>query len=76
MSQETDTKLSIYVQLPRLMDQKTLADYLGKTTAWCERARWAGDGPKFVKLGRHVRYRAQDVEEWINQNIRTSTSDS
>jgi len=51
--------------LPILLDQKQLAEYLGKSQAWCERARWAGDGPKFIKLGRHVRYRVEDVAAWI-----------
>jgi len=62
------------VSLPRLMNQRDLAAYLGKSTAWCERARWAGEGPRFVKLGRHVRYRADDVLAWIEANARTSTS--
>jgi predicted DNA-binding transcriptional regulator AlpA len=59
------------VTMPRLWDQKTLAAYLGKSTAWCERARWAGNGPRFLKLGRHVRYRADDVLAWIEDNART-----
>ena len=62
------------VSLPKLMNQRDLAAYLGKSTAWCERARWAGEGPKFIKLGRHVRYRADDVLAWIEENVRTSTS--
>ena len=61
------------VTLPQLWDQKTLAAYLGKSTAWCERARWAGDGPRFVKLGRHVRYRADDVLAWIEENAQSCT---
>lgn len=63
------------VNLPRLMDQRDLANYLGKSTAWCERARWAGEGPRFIKLGRHVRYRADDVLAWIDANTRTSTTE-
>jgi predicted DNA-binding transcriptional regulator AlpA len=59
------------VTMPKLWDQKVLAAYLGKSTAWCERARWAGDGPRFVKLGRHVRYKADDVLAWIDENART-----
>ena len=54
--------------LPLLWNQKQLAEYLGKSTAWCERARWAGDGPKFIKLGRHVRYRVEDVHAWIDEH--------
>ena len=63
------------VSLPRLMSQRDLAEYIGKSTAWCERARWAGEGPKFIKLGRHVRYRAEDVLAWINSNIVSSTAE-
>ena len=76
MSIGTTERLSpeISVTLPRLMDQKELAVYLGKSTAWCERARWAGEGPQFIKLGRHVRYRAQDVLDWIEGNARTCTT--
>ena len=63
------------IELPRLLDQAALAQYLGKSTAWCERARLMGGGPCFCKLGRHVRYRAEDVQEWIESNVRTSTSE-
>jgi len=59
--------------LPRLMNQGEFAAYIGKSTAWAERARWAGDGPRYIKLGRHVRYRADDVLAWIEANARTST---
>lgn len=52
--------------LPILLSQKQLAEYLGKSTSWCERARWSGDGPKFIKLGNHVRYRVEDVVAWID----------
>lgn len=53
--------------LPTLLTQAELAEYLGKSLAWCERARWEGAGPKFIKLGRHVRYRVADVLAWIDE---------
>jgi predicted DNA-binding transcriptional regulator AlpA len=62
-------------ELPTLMNQKELAAYLGKSIAWCERSRWSGDGPKFIKLGRNVRYKAVDVEAWVDScSGHTSTS--
>ena len=76
ISENTLESLSIATQLPNLMTQRDLAAYLAKSTAWCERARWAGQGPKFIKLGRNVRYRAEDVLDWINDNVHTSTSDN
>ena len=63
------------VTMPRLLNQRDLAAYLGKSTAWCERARWSGDGPKFIKLGRNVRYKADDVLAWIDANSHSSTSE-
>jgi predicted DNA-binding transcriptional regulator AlpA len=58
------------ITLPKLMNQRTLANYIGKSVAWCENARWQGKGPKFLKLGRNVRYRATDVEDWLRANER------
>lgn len=72
----TETPPTDYsVVMPKLWNQKTLADYLGKSTAWCERARWAGEGPRFIKLGRHVRYRAEDVLAWIEDNARSCSNE-
>ena len=57
-----------------LFTQKTVAAVLGLTEAWCERMRWCGGGPVFVKLGRSVRYRKSDLVAWINNREMTSTS--
>ena len=27
-----------------------------------------GTGPRYVRAGRHVRYRRRDVESWLEQN--------
>jgi predicted DNA-binding transcriptional regulator AlpA len=58
--------------LPVLMNQNELASYLGKSKQWCERARWAGDGPKFIRIGRHVRYKINDVLAYI-ENCENNT---
>lgn len=73
--EQANQSIKTAVTLPRLMTQADLAAYLGKSKAWCERARWAGQGPQFVKLGRNVRYKAEDVLEWIDSNIRQSSSE-
>lgn len=38
-------------------------------------ARWRheGVGPKFVRLGRRVFYRAGDLRDWINSQVRQNT---
>ena len=55
------------VTLPCLLTQGELAQYLNKSEAWAERSRWDGSGPPYVKLGRHVRYRREAVEAWLEQ---------
>lgn len=40
----------------------------------CERKlrqwRYEGRGPAYVKLGRRVAYRTEDLDTWINGNVR------
>lgn len=43
-------------------------------STWCKR-RVTGDGPRFIKAGRRVLYRWQDVEAWLLKQARNSTSD-
>jgi len=61
-----------------LLNTKQTSEVVNKSEAWLERARWAGtDAPKFLKLGRSVRYRLEDVEAWINQHpLCSSTTES
>ena len=59
--------------LPPLFDTKTLVVALGLTVAWAERSRWKGKGPKFVRVGRAVRYKREDVLEWLEQRTCSST---
>jgi len=40
-----------------------------------ERMRVEGRGPKFVKIGRCVRYRQRDLLTWITSNTHQSTSE-
>lgn len=46
---------------------------LQKTTLEAWRCR--GGGPRFVKLGRSVRYRRIDLNAWVESRIRFNTSD-
>ena len=45
--------------------QRTIAPTIAYSEAWCERQRWAGSGPPFIKIGRRVLYRKRDVLEWL-----------
>jgi len=62
--------------MKRLFDQRELATELGLSQRSLERYRLQGNGPRYVRVGlRLIRYRQEDVEAWINQSLRTSTSD-
>lgn len=50
------------------------AELLGLKRTTLEAWRCRGGGPQFIKLGRAVRYRQADLEEWIESRTRTSTS--
>ena len=51
-----------------LFSQATLAAIRQCSIATIERDRWAGTGVKFIKMGRLVRYRKQDIEAWLAQH--------
>ena len=40
-----------------------------------QKLRCIGGGPKYLKLGRAVRYRIEDIEVYLDSCERTSTSD-
>jgi predicted DNA-binding transcriptional regulator AlpA len=58
-----------------LLDQKQTAHFLGLSVRTLERHRLAGTGPPFVRLGRLVRYRQQDLIDFVDRNLRRSTSE-
>ncbi len=50
------------------------AQYLRLSVATLNKWRVYGGGPPFVKLGRAVRYRLNDVEDFMSARRRSSTS--
>jgi predicted DNA-binding transcriptional regulator AlpA len=58
-----------------LLNQREAATRLHLSERTLERWRVSGDGPKFVKAGRRVLYRPDDIEDWIALRICASTSE-
>lgn len=56
-----------------LWDENDLSNFLNKSKRTIQGFRYLGIGPKFVKLGKSIRYRPSDVREWIEKNIRENT---
>jgi predicted DNA-binding transcriptional regulator AlpA len=61
------------VILPKLLTERELCEYLGKSKAWAQRARVEGNGPPFVKIGRTPKYPADTLEKWVMATERTNT---
>lgn len=59
----------------QLLNTAEAAELLGVSKAFLERDRWAGARIPFIKVGsRAVRYRREDLESYIEAQVRRSTS--
>lgn len=54
------------------MSLSEVAVYLGVPEATLYRWRTRGDGPRGLRVGRHVRYQPQDVRDWITSRLETT----
>jgi excisionase family DNA binding protein len=53
----------------RLLHAIDVSLKLGVPRATLANWRSAGKGPPFVKVGRHVRYRPEDVDQWVERQV-------
>jgi len=58
-----------------LLYPRDVAALLGVSTSWLAKARLTGAGPRFVKVGRAVRYLESCVKEYIKARTRGSTGE-
>ena len=58
-----------------LLTQREAAAQLRLSQRTLERFRVSGGGPTYIKAGRLVRYREQDLEKWIASRVVGSTSE-
>lgn len=58
-----------------LMSVDEASERLGIPKATLAKMRWAGTGSKFIKIGRKVYYRPADIEAWLDDQARSSTSE-
>ena len=70
MTTQTQTKPTT-----TLMTVSQAADYLGLAVSTLNKWRCHGGGPVFIKMGRAVRYRAVDLDQYIRDVSFTSTSE-
>jgi predicted DNA-binding transcriptional regulator AlpA len=59
-----------------LVNENVAAKYLGLSPRTLQNWRVRGGGPLFVRISnRSIRYRPSDIQDWIEERIRRSTSD-
>ncbi|MCW0206021.1 MAG: helix-turn-helix domain-containing protein [Achromobacter sp.] len=58
------------------MRTKQAAYRVGLSASTLEKLRVYGGGPRYAKLGRAVVYDVADLDAWVAQNSRISTSDA
>lgn len=56
------------------INTKQLAELTKTSEVTWARRRCNGDGPPYHQLGRAIRYKLSDVEAWLKQQERRSTS--
>lgn len=60
------------LQVSELLDERTLARQLGVSVSTLQTWRYLGRGPRYLKVGRLVRYRNVDIDAYIAANLRGS----
>jgi excisionase family DNA binding protein len=51
----------------RLVTPKEAAELLKVSVSWLAKARVRGEGPPYIRIGRSVRYREEDLIDWLKQ---------
>ena len=54
----------------RLLTVQDLADYLGVPVATLYQWRHRGEGPPGFRVGRYIRYRRSDIQQWIRDRLK------
>jgi len=61
------------LSIPEYLNTQKAADYLGVSRQFLEISRCKGVGPTFIKLSRLVRYKRNDLDEWMNKHRQINT---
>ena len=63
--------------IERFFSTKEVAKQTGNSTSYYEKLRCRGGGPRFIRIGRCIRYKESDLIAWLEQHpARRSTSDA
>jgi excisionase family DNA binding protein len=65
--EEVETVPEAVTFVPPLMTPQEVADFLAVPVLTLQTWRAKRKGPRVYRVGRHVRYRRDDVEAWLEQ---------
>ncbi len=54
--------------VPEYLDQAQAATLTGFTPKALERKRQRGEGPRYTKIGKSIRYAVADLRAWMREN--------
>jgi len=57
------------IDLPAMVSRQQAADWLGITPQALSQLNTRGQGPRYVRVGRSVRYRREDLLEWVESRL-------
>jgi predicted DNA-binding transcriptional regulator AlpA len=63
------------MQHKRYFNPIEASDYVGVSSSWLAKLRLYGGGPRYSKIGRSIRYSADELDAWLASNLQTSTSE-
>ena len=66
---------SVTALTDQLLTPPQTGKLLGVSDSWLAKARLRGDGPRYVKVGRSVRYPKSYVHDYLRLRTRSSTSE-
>lgn len=70
----TESEIADFTQRSR--NPNEAATYCGVSRSFLAKRRLYGDGPKYIKVGRRkVVYRREDLDAWLAERVRCSTSE-
>lgn len=58
------------------INEAEASEMYGPSVHWFRRARWQGNGPRFIKLSGKVLYPVAELERFFNERIIKNTSEA
>ena len=66
----------VHTDMPKMLDTLAAAQALGVSKSWLEKSRLTGDGPPFISIGGRRLYAVADLNTWLDERRRSSTSEA